>query len=165
MKFAPILIVVALALGGWMPPEKVLDAQFVMLIEGDVRPTLVTPRNLETACRKFFSAGVTYLPKGEGKFQLFCELPVNKEFPDNRVYFFFHWEEGSGLQLSFIQQSHEGQKPTFIENDVAAEMVGTLRDKLIDSRIVEKPPEGRDAFSPTFRWCDAATDRNCTPDN
>lgn len=171
MNTMSALVIAASFFGSWEPPQKIIESQFwtgILTENGaiDTRPVLLTPRNLEKACKDTVQGTkATYLPVKEGDFELFCKLPLVKKMSENEVYFLFSWKEDSGLVLLAVYQAGEGQKRRRVDDETATSILNTLRDKLLDERAITAPSEGHDAFSPSFRWCNGSNDRNCASED
>lgn len=170
MKTLSAIVIAASFFGSWQPPQKLHDTNFAMGFEPtsgalDIRPTFLTPRNLESACEKFLNAKTSYRPVRENTFELSCEIPPVNGVSENKMLFDFAWRDDLGLELYAVLQARNGQKPSLLKVEVGSALVGALRERLLDAGKVAKPPEGRNAFSETFRWCANAHDGDCMPED
>lgn len=169
MKTLPTFFLAVASFTQWTPAAKTLDTQFWIAVptnsgDLDMRPVFLTPRNIETACAKWSPGKVTYNDEGDGNFVLNCEVTPTKESPLNRLHFHFYTVPGS-IGLGAIFQSSAEQKPAFIGDENVSDIIKFLRDKFLQEGVIQKIPEGRDAFSAAFRWCKTTNDINCMPED
>jgi hypothetical protein len=97
--------------------------------------------------------------------EILCKLPPAKNITENEVYFLFSWKDDTGLALLAVYQAQDGKNRRRVDEATATSIINTLRDKLLDEKEITPPPEGQDAFSPSFRWCSSPSDRQCAPED